>query len=306
MAKPILGDIFIGNFPQTQGFGENPQMYAKFGLNGHNGLDFGTPNGTQIVSATDGKVIEVGWDQYGYGNYVKVWDPVQLCACIYAHLDHSVVAVNQEVVRGQLLGLSDNTGNSTGPHLHFGYCRTDENGVRTNKDNGYSGYINPNSYATWDIKDLTEPVEPQTHEESLQSELDKVRLDRDSHWNDLMDIKNKMGIGGDYSKTIILGELDKLIGYEDAIVQKDKQLSLNQQQMIDLQKELSAKQDALDRIQSEGRVLASKVQEQDKLINTLSDEIDVAQKQIEELKKSANPPALTGWRLTVYKWLIGG
>ncbi len=175
MAKPILGDIFIGNFPVTQGYGGNPEAYKQFGLAGHNGIDFGVPDNTQIISATNGKVVRVGFDQYGYGNYLEVWDEAQQCATLYAHLKTIVVQMNDTVIRGQSLAYSDNTGNSTGPHLHFGYCRTDANGVRTNKDNGYAGWINPNAYATWDIKNLTEPVKPPDNTDPVVCDKKSVR-----------------------------------------------------------------------------------------------------------------------------------
>ena len=53
MRKP-----FNGNFPQTQGFGENPATYAKFKLNGHNGLDFGLPSGTPVIAPASGGFLE--------------------------------------------------------------------------------------------------------------------------------------------------------------------------------------------------------------------------------------------------------
>ena len=138
----------------------------------------------------------------------------------------------------------------------------------------------------------------------IQGDLDSCRISRDQHWNDLMDVKNKLNIGGDYSKTVLMGELDKLIGYEDAVIQKDKQLSQVQQQATDLGKQLADKQTQLDQIQSEGRVLASKVEDQDKLIYTLSGEITDAQNQIEQLKKDSKPPVLKGWKLSIYNLLL--
>jgi hypothetical protein len=155
----ILSDIFIGNFIETQAFGVNPQNYAQFGLKGHNGLDFGCPNNTQIISTADGWVMEVGSDPTGYGNYVKVVHNGFLT--IYGHFDHAVVKVNDKVLKGQLLGLSDNTGNSTGSHLHFGVAPCDAQGIKTETNNGFSGYINPNGdRCKWEIVNLITPITP--------------------------------------------------------------------------------------------------------------------------------------------------
>jgi murein DD-endopeptidase MepM/ murein hydrolase activator NlpD len=161
-----LGDIFIGNFPQSQAFGINPQNYAKFGLKGHNGLDFACPAGTQIVATADGKVLEVASDSTGYGNYVKLKH--NGFVSLYGHLDHQSVNVGDEVICGQLIGISDNTGNSTGPHLHFGVAPCDSNGIKTEKDNGYAGYIDPNgSRCHWTIKNLTSPIKQTTTIDTL-------------------------------------------------------------------------------------------------------------------------------------------
>jgi len=141
-----LADLFFGSHPLTQGFGLNPASYARFGIKGHNGLDFGMDTGTEIWSASDGIVLRAGdftgTNFNGFGVLVEVWDDVQLCACLYGHLQRPLVAVGQRVQARQSIALSDSTGNSTGPHLHFGICKTDANGVRLNLGNGYGGWLN--------------------------------------------------------------------------------------------------------------------------------------------------------------------
>lgn len=154
-----LSDIFIGNFPVTQDFGANPQAYnARYGIKGHNGTDFGCPTNTMILSAADGKVMEVGFDAGGYGKYIKIIHDGFLT--LYGHLNDYQIQVGDHIVSGQLIGHSNNTGNSTGPHLHFGVAPCDVNGSKTLIDNGYSGYIDPmGSDCVWNIKNLTSPVE---------------------------------------------------------------------------------------------------------------------------------------------------
>jgi hypothetical protein len=127
---------FDGVYRVTQNFGENPQDYARFGLKGHNGIDFACPTGTRILAAADGIAREVLFDAGGFGFYAKlihVWGET-----ICAHFSQQVLTQGQMVRAGDLIGISGSTGNSTGAHLHFGmrvnpYVRTD----------GWQGYVNP-------------------------------------------------------------------------------------------------------------------------------------------------------------------
>ncbi|GIV64364.1 MAG: M23 family metallopeptidase [Chloroflexota bacterium] len=83
----------------------------------HNGLDFGIPVGTPVRSTMDGRVVYAGWNDQGYGNLVIVENgPYRT---YYAHLSSIPVSVGQQVRAGTVIGLSGNTGNSTGPHLHY-------------------------------------------------------------------------------------------------------------------------------------------------------------------------------------------
>ena len=84
---------------------------------GHNGLDFGIVVGTPIKATMDGKVISAGWNEQGYGNLVIVENGAY--RTYYAHLSSIPVAVGDTVTAGSTIGLSGNTGNSTGPHLHY-------------------------------------------------------------------------------------------------------------------------------------------------------------------------------------------
>ncbi len=84
---------------------------------GHNGLDFGIPVGTEVKSTMDGNVTYAGWNNQGYGNLVIVENGEY--KTYYAHLSSIPVAVGDSVSAGTTIGLSGNTGNSTGPHLHY-------------------------------------------------------------------------------------------------------------------------------------------------------------------------------------------
>lgn len=132
---------FRGYYPITQVFGVNPEAYARFGMRGHNGVDYGLPSYTQVVAPHSGVVIEAGWSYLGYGYYVKIQNGVE--GSVMGHLGRVDVRPGQWVNEGQNIALSDNTGNSTGPHLHWGYYR-----LPRNRANGYDGFIPQYPYIT--------------------------------------------------------------------------------------------------------------------------------------------------------------
>ena len=136
-----LSAPFQGSQVITQLFGENPEFYRQFvysgvALLGHNGIDFGLATGTNVLATDQGEVIYVGFEAGGFGLYVKLqhrWGE-----SLYAHMGRANVATGQRVSRGQILGISDNSGGSIGPHLHFGirifpYAR----------DDGWGGFMDP-------------------------------------------------------------------------------------------------------------------------------------------------------------------
>ena len=108
--------------PNYSGYYTRPLVGGRKtqGLHGHNAVDFGTPVGTPILAAADGTVIlaKMGVWNGGYGNYIVVSHP-NGTQTLYAHLSVISVERGQQVEQGQRIGLSGNTGESTGPHLHF-------------------------------------------------------------------------------------------------------------------------------------------------------------------------------------------
>ena len=90
----------------------------------HNGSDIAASWGTAVLAANSGTVIQAGWNGgYGISVYVDCGDGMVIR---YGHLSETSVEVGQTVAQGDLLGLSGNTGNSTGPHLHFEMRVNDE------------------------------------------------------------------------------------------------------------------------------------------------------------------------------------
>ena len=128
---------FKNEWPITQKYGET--ITSSF----HTGIDYGCPFGTPILASADGTVVFAGWDNTGYGNFVIVNHNSE-CATCYAHLSDISVVLNQKVRQGMLLGHSGNTGNSTGPHLHFEARR---------RWNDYKSHFNPMDLPLMSIDD---------------------------------------------------------------------------------------------------------------------------------------------------------
>ena len=86
----------------------------------HEGIDISVPEGTPIRAVADGTVILVQseYESGGYGNYSCIDHGGGLSTC-YAHQSSFATSVGARVSQGDLIGYSGNTGNSTGPHLHF-------------------------------------------------------------------------------------------------------------------------------------------------------------------------------------------
>jgi hypothetical protein len=92
----------------------------KLHPNGHTGIDFSLNEGTPLRSVFDGvvqKVVDYGSENIGKGVLVQFSDGT---TGIYGHMSRIMVKEGQRVTEGQTLGLSGNSGFSTGPHLHFG------------------------------------------------------------------------------------------------------------------------------------------------------------------------------------------
>ena len=112
-----------GNFGITQGFGCTDYPLEPYDPNCpqkhfHAGIDIAGPFGANIYAADTG-IVSLGYDQYGYGNYIVIthgngW------STLYGHMSGFNVSDGQTVGRGQVIGFEGSTGNSSGPHLHFG------------------------------------------------------------------------------------------------------------------------------------------------------------------------------------------
>jgi murein DD-endopeptidase MepM/ murein hydrolase activator NlpD len=103
--------IWPVNGPVTGVFGEQRPGHI------HAGIDIAVPEGTPIRAADSGTVALMGWVG-GYGNYTCVQHTASMSTC-YGHQSRFATSQGASVSQGQVIGYSGNTGNSTGPHLHF-------------------------------------------------------------------------------------------------------------------------------------------------------------------------------------------
>jgi murein DD-endopeptidase MepM/ murein hydrolase activator NlpD len=85
---------------------------------GHLAIDIAAGMGSPVWAADGGVVVFAGFSNEGYGRMVMI-DHGDGYQTLYAHLSILSVSCGQSVGKGQNIGLSGSTGNSTGPHLHF-------------------------------------------------------------------------------------------------------------------------------------------------------------------------------------------
>lgn len=108
---------FTGNYDISQDYGVIiPGVTYK--NRPHSGIDYACPEGTPILASADGIVRLSTFEEGGYGKYIIIEHETEK-ATLYAHLNGRYVTENKKVKQGDVIGISGNTGNSTGPHLHF-------------------------------------------------------------------------------------------------------------------------------------------------------------------------------------------
>jgi murein DD-endopeptidase MepM/ murein hydrolase activator NlpD len=84
----------------------------------HDGIDLPIKSGTDVHAAAKGKVSQVG-ERGRYGTAISIMHLNSLDT-FYGHLSSIRVKEGQSVEQGEVIGVSGNTGLSSGPHLHFG------------------------------------------------------------------------------------------------------------------------------------------------------------------------------------------
>lgn len=113
----------------TQSFGARPEYYKQFSLAGHAGIDFrtkGLGNGfwnnlmgyQPCFAVTDGQ-LQVLYGDNGYGNHIYL--NTKYGTFLYAHLKNARGHTGKQVKEGEIIGITGNSGNSSGSHLHLGF-----------------------------------------------------------------------------------------------------------------------------------------------------------------------------------------
>ncbi len=159
-------------FTITQTFGGNLATYAQFGVKGHTGIDLQAYHGQPVYASHDGMAYyevdenqgcgvvvrtDVTYDYQGAPTHYKsiYWhlcdpkDPKYVSPVWQYGHDHNGAPL--AVKAGDIVGYADNTGFSTGDHLHFGLkpqAINEDNGTWWNaeQNNGYAGAIDPTPY----------------------------------------------------------------------------------------------------------------------------------------------------------------
>jgi len=108
----------VKKYTLSAGFNQTGNMWSST----HSGQDFAVASGTNVVAAHGGTVVKAGGNGAGdgaaYGNAIVIKHGNGTYSQ-YAHLSRIDVKVGQAVATGQHIARSGNTGNSSGPHLHF-------------------------------------------------------------------------------------------------------------------------------------------------------------------------------------------
>lgn len=188
MINPVKKLIMVkypnGDF--TQWFGENPLLYARFKLNGHNGVDIVRPHGEVMYAIEDAVVVDDKDNPDGFGIHIRMVSDKpdaqgRYREWVYGHCARNLVAQGDKVKAGQAIALMGNTGfvisGSTpfwknnpyaGTHLHLGlrYVKRPKRGGWSydgsdvkidvlNYDNGFKGAVDPLEIL-WGCEDLPE------------------------------------------------------------------------------------------------------------------------------------------------------
>lgn len=153
----------------NQRFGEKSPMYTNMGMLGHNGIDFTAVHGIPVYAAHEGICYPEIDGSGGNGVVIRTLNDYEYegkqvrFKTIYWHLMQSdaVVKTGQKVLAGELIGYADNTGMSTGDHLHFGlkpqmWNENDWTWYNPDQNNGYLGAIDPAPF----FEDYTPPTDP--------------------------------------------------------------------------------------------------------------------------------------------------
>lgn len=204
----------LDSFTITQTFNSPP---------GHGGLDLAAPKGTDIHSPVTGTVIGDGEDpNYVGGKYVIVREDGGARREFYmGHMDSNSVVNGQHVTEGQVIGKVGQTGQATGPHVHFQI-----------RNNGGGALINPAIVYKSQGDDMSAVQDAETRQGFLRQIAKAVSVDyRDG--NDLPQVINN--IKAEQNRidelTGIVGRLEEELKLNPGTLNKDNVLEYVKQNL---------------------------------------------------------------------------
>ena len=150
---PVVPDRSIYRLSSSFGYRSDPFTGRT---KRHTGVDFALKPGNPVYATGDGVVEVVKFEFFGYGNWVLI-DHGFGYKTRYAHLKSIGVVEGMKVKRGECIGLSGNSGRSSGPHLHYEVMYK---GNYVNPYNYYDLTITPEEYSTMvqNTADLSERI----------------------------------------------------------------------------------------------------------------------------------------------------
>ena len=112
--RPSIRPVKDGYLNSTFGYRNDPiDNVRRF----HHGQDITVKSGNPVFSPADGE-IKRAYYVGGFGNHIKIDNGLGYTT-LFAHLSKLNVKYGQKVKRGEIIGLSGNTGRSTAPYLHY-------------------------------------------------------------------------------------------------------------------------------------------------------------------------------------------
>ena len=106
-----------GSCSKTSGYGWRTDPMGGSGTDFHLGNDLAAATGTPVLAAADG-VVRIAGRHASYGNYLRILH-TNGDETLYAHMQYLFIHTGAQITAGQVVGTVGETGNATGPHLHF-------------------------------------------------------------------------------------------------------------------------------------------------------------------------------------------
>ncbi len=179
----------------------------------HTGIDLAMPEGTTLRSIIDGRVIQIydGSGSMGKGVRIMGEDDREY---IYGHMNIVGVKVGDIINFGEKIGTSGNTGNSTGPHLHFAVV---ENGE----------YINPQDYVPLLQNIIGNNIFAYSERANSREELENLNGCTELEKPPIWDIEGRVDYAVELKKCEIEQEIEAFLDYTmDLLVDLSYSLAL--------------------------------------------------------------------------------